>query len=95
MMNAITSQSGSSELLSLAGPGFRDFTRIAASDPAVWRDIFLANRDEVLAQIGSFQTSLTALQQAVSQADPAAIQSLIHQASTARSAWHLGAAADH
>ena len=83
MMNAIT------------GPGFRDFTRIAASDPAVWRDIFLANRDEVLAQIGSFQTSLTALQQAVSQADPAAIQSLIHQASTARSAWHLGAAADH
>jgi len=95
MMNAITSQADSSELLSLAGPGFRDFTRIAASDPAVWRDIFLANRDEVLAQIGSFQASLTALQQAVAQSDPQLIQSLIHQASTARSAWHLGAAADH
>ena len=95
MMNAITSQADASQLLSLAGPGFRDFTRIAASDPAVWRDIFLANRDELLAQIGSFQASLTALQQAVAQADPAAIQSLIHQASTARSAWHLGAAADH
>jgi prephenate dehydrogenase len=95
MMNAITSQSDSSELLSLAGPGFRDFTRIAASDPAVWRDIFLANRDEVLAQIGSFQASLTALQHAVSQGNAKAIESLIHQASTARSAWHLGTAADH
>jgi len=95
MMNGISSQADASELLSLAGPGFRDFTRIAASDPAVWRDIFLANRDEVLAQIASFQASLTALQHAVAGSDAPTIQSLITQASTARAAWHLGTAPDH
>jgi len=95
MMNGISSQTDSTNLLSLAGPGFRDFTRIAASDPAVWRDIFLANRDQVLAQISSFQASLNALQHAVAASDAAAIQSLITQASTARKGWHLGADADH
>ena len=95
MMNGISGQTNSSELLSLAGPGFRDFTRIAASDPAVWRDVFLANRNEVLAQISHFSASLAALEQAVAQADASGIQSLITQASTARKAWHLGADADH
>jgi prephenate dehydrogenase len=38
------------DFLSLAGPGFRDFTRIAASDPKMWRDILLSNREELLAQ---------------------------------------------
>lgn len=95
MMNGISGQAHSFELLSLAGPGFRDFTRIAASDPAVWRDVFLANRDEVLAQIGHFSASLAALEQAVAQADAPGIQSLITQASTARKAWQLGADADH
>jgi prephenate dehydrogenase len=95
MMNGISGQTNSSELLSLAGPGFRDFTRIAASDPAVWRDVFLANRDEVLAQISHFSASLAALEQAVAQADASGIQSLITQASTARKAWQLGADADH
>ena len=42
-----------SDFLSLAGPGFRDFTRIAASDPAVWRDILMANREEMLKQIAA------------------------------------------
>jgi len=95
MMNGITRQADSRELLSLAGPGFRDFSRIAASDPAVWRDIFLANRDEVLAQISTFQASLTELQHAVAEADAATIQSLITQASIARAAWRLGEDTDH
>ncbi|MFN5941213.1 MAG: prephenate dehydrogenase, partial [Polaromonas sp.] len=50
LMNSISGQSHGADYLSLAGPGFRDFTRIAASDPKVWRDILLANREELLAQ---------------------------------------------
>src|SRR5690606_26919873 len=48
--NAISGQPSGPDFLALAGPGFRDFTRIAASDPAVWRDILMTNREEVLTQ---------------------------------------------
>ena len=44
-----------SDFLALAGPGFRDFTRIAASDPTMWRDVLLANREQVLLQSQAFQ----------------------------------------
>lgn len=56
-MNGLTEQRQSfvNEFLSLAGPGFRDFTRIAASDPKVWRDIFASNKDELLAQSRHFR----------------------------------------
>ena len=45
---------------SLGGPGFRDFTRIAASNPAVWRDILMANREEILKQTQRFRHTLDA-----------------------------------
>src|SRR5665213_2744747 len=60
LMNGITGQTGGQDYLSLAGPGFRDFTRIAASDPHMWRDIMIANREELLAQSQIFQRSLQA-----------------------------------
>ena len=74
----------------MAGPGFRDFSRIAAGDPAVWRDIFMANRSEVLAQLAHFQAALQSLENAVTQGDLAQLEALITQASVARSAWLLG-----
>ena len=46
--NAVARQPAGRDYLSLGGPGFRDFTRIAASNPAVWRDILMANREEIL-----------------------------------------------
>jgi len=52
-----------------AGGGFRDFTRIAASDPTMWRDIFLANRTELLALLRQYQDDLQALAQAIEQGD--------------------------
>ena len=55
LMNAIHDQKQGQEFLSLAGPGFRDFTRIAASDPSVWRDILMSNKEELLAQSKHFQ----------------------------------------
>jgi prephenate dehydrogenase len=91
MMNAIGAQPQAKDLLSLAGPGFRDFTRIAASDAAVWRDILMANSTQVLTQIQWFRSSLDALDHAVTQGDAHAIETLIAQASDARAAWRLGA----
>lgn len=54
-----------SEVIKFAAGGFRDFTRIAASDPVMWRDIFLNNREAVLEALGRFTEDLTALQRAI------------------------------
>jgi cyclohexadieny/prephenate dehydrogenase len=54
-----------SEVVAYSAGGFRDFTRIAASDPVMWRDIFLANRDAVLELLQRFSEDLTALQRAI------------------------------
>ncbi len=91
LMNAIQAQAQAEDFLSLAGPGFRDFTRIAASDPAVWRDILLSNREELLAQSRLFQRSLHALETALNAGNPDALETLIEQASHARARWRMGA----
>ncbi|SRR5579883_2578631 len=54
-----------SEVIKFSASGFRDFTRIAASDPVMWRDIFLNNRDAVLEMLQRFTEDLTALQRAI------------------------------
>ena len=54
-----------SEVLKFSAGGFRDFTRIAASDPTMWRDVFLNNKDAVLEMLGRFSEDLTALQWAI------------------------------
>jgi len=89
-MNGLLQQAEGEAFLKLAGPGFRDFSRIAAGDPAVWRDIFSANRPQVLAQLGQFQSALNKLQQSIENNDLQALHRLIDQASQARSAWRLG-----
>ena len=55
------------EVIKYSASGFRDFTRIAASDPTMWRDVFLNNREAVLEVLGRFNEDLKALQQAVEQ----------------------------
>ena len=89
MINGIKSQETGKDYLALAGPGFRDFTRIAASDPQMWRDILLANRDELLAQSKLFQQSLQSLEQLISSGSGDALQSLIGQASETRAHWRI------
>ena len=54
-----------SEVIKYSAGGFRDFTRIAASDPTMWRDVFLANKDAVLEMLQRFSEDLTALQRAI------------------------------
>jgi cyclohexadieny/prephenate dehydrogenase len=58
-----------SEVVAYSAGGFRDFTRIAASDPVMWRDIFLANREAVLELLQRFSEDLTALQRAIRRSD--------------------------
>ena len=91
LINGITGQNHGKDFLSLAGPGFRDFTRIAASDPKVWRDILLANREELLAQSRIFQDTLQAMERTIASGNAEALESLINQASTARAHWRMGA----
>lgn len=54
-----------SEVIKFSASGFRDFTRIAASDPTMWRDVFLANKDAVLEMLGRFSEDLSTLQRAI------------------------------
>ncbi|MFP5325111.1 MAG: prephenate dehydrogenase [Gammaproteobacteria bacterium] len=91
MMNAVTGQQQGADFLTLAGPGFRDFTRIAASDPAVWRDILMSNREELLAQSKQFQRSLHAFETALNAGNPDALEALIDRASEARANWRMSA----
>lgn len=58
-----------SEVIKFSAGGFRDFTRIAASDPTMWRDVFLNNKDAVLEMLGRFSEDLSALQRAIRWGD--------------------------
>jgi len=58
-----------SEVIKFSAGGFRDFTRIAASNPTMWRDVFLNNRDAVLEALGRFNEDLTALQRMIRRGD--------------------------
>ena len=58
-----------SEVIKFSAGGFRDFTRIAASDPTMWRDVFLNNKQAVLEMLGRFSEDLTALQRAIRYED--------------------------
>lgn len=89
LMNAISGQPQGKDYLSLAGPGFRDFTRIAASDAKVWRDIMISNREELLAQTKIFQRNLQALELMISSGNGDALEGLIEQASLTRAHWRM------
>jgi cyclohexadieny/prephenate dehydrogenase len=65
-----------SEVIKFAASGFRDFTRIAASDPVMWRDIFLNNRAAVLEMLGRLSEDLTVLQRAIRDGDGAKLQDM-------------------
>ncbi len=92
---SVLAQPAAADLLSLAGPGFRDFTRIAASDPTMWRDILLANREEVLRQAVGFRRALDALEQVIAAGNGAALQELLRAAAEQRSRWRMGAPRAH
>ena len=71
----------------LAGGGFRDFTRIAASSPEMWRDIAIANRDALLVDLDAYRVRLDALRAWIAASDRDALEALFAKASAARSDW--------
>ena len=72
------------EVIKYSAGGFRDFTRIAASDPTMWRDVFLTNRDAVLEVLGRFTEDLTALQRAIRNGDGDTLFELFERTRTIR-----------
>jgi cyclohexadieny/prephenate dehydrogenase len=69
-------QATQSEVIKFSASGFRDFTRIAASDPVMWRDVFLTNRDAVLEMLGRFLEDLSKLQRMVRVGDGPGMEDL-------------------
>jgi prephenate dehydrogenase len=90
--NSVARQPAGRDFLSLAGPGFRDFTRIAASDVAVWRDILMSNREEVMKQTVRFRHTLDAMEHAMKSGNVEALEDMIRSASEARGGWQMSAA---
>jgi cyclohexadieny/prephenate dehydrogenase len=68
-----------SEVVKYSASGFRDFTRIAASDPVMWRDIFIENRDAVLEMLGRLSEDLAGLQRAIRVGDGNTLESLFRR----------------
>jgi prephenate dehydrogenase len=86
-VNAIAEQDKSDLILSLAGPGFRDFSRIAASAHSVWLDIFLSNQTEVLSQLSLFKRAIADFESALVRKDSQSIEKLIETASEVKKNW--------
>jgi cyclohexadieny/prephenate dehydrogenase len=72
------------EVIKFSAGGFRDFTRIAASDPVMWRDVFLNNKDAVLEMLGRFSEDLTALQRAIRYGEGETLHRLFNEARATR-----------
>jgi prephenate dehydrogenase len=75
---------------SFAAGGFRDFTRIAASSPEMWRDVCIANRTALLTEIDAYTTVLARFRQAIEASDAAALEAAFERSRTARSQWQQG-----
>ncbi len=78
------------EFFRFAASGFRDFTRIAASHPEMWRDICIANRGALLGELEQYQRQLEELRQALLAGDAARLQEVFDEARTVRRAWAEG-----
>ena len=84
LVDTLSHSDVSDAIFHYAAGGFRDFTRIASSDPVMWRDICLENRDAILQSIEAFQANLQVLHQQVSDADSAAIMDTFSHAKCVR-----------
>jgi prephenate dehydrogenase len=83
----LASRKDSAEYLGNAGSGFRDFTRIAAAPPEMWRDIALANRDALLTELAAYRTALDAVALSIEHGDSAALLTMLARATEARRNW--------
>ena len=87
LAHMIATRPDAKELFSFAAGGFRDFTRIASSSPEMWRDIAMANREALLADIASYQQQLAHLAELIRDADAQQLGEIFESARNARNAW--------
>jgi len=87
LMNSLTGQAAGEAFMALAGPGFRDFSRIAASAPQIWRDVLVANREEIGHQLQHFEHALAELKARIDAGQTDELERLISRASQARAHW--------
>ena len=90
LVSEIVSRPDAAELLSFAAGGFRDFTRIAASSPEMWRDIALANREALLDEMDRYTARVAVFRELVARGDGPGLQRLMAEARNARRAWPGG-----
>ena len=84
LVDTLAGRNENLEIFRYAAGGFRDFTRIAASDPVMWRDVFLANRDAVLRSLDAFTQDLSRLRDAVESRDANTLLGVFTRAKSAR-----------
>ena len=86
LVNAVTRAGGPEAALRYTAGGFGDLTRIASSSPALWHDVFLANRERLLAALACFQTEIESLREAIADGDGEALLASLWNAKTVRDA---------
>lgn len=90
LVDNIAARDNADELFQFAASGFRDFTRIAGSHPEMWRDISMANKPALLAEITAYESALSKLKQQLKDDNISELEALFTRASTARNQWaHL------
>jgi prephenate dehydrogenase len=87
LVDYIAAQPNAEQLFGFAASGFRDFTRIAASSPEMWRDICLANREALLTQLDGYQREVAQIRTLLEKADGQGLEALFARASEARRNW--------
>ena len=87
LVDALARRPEAEELFRYAASGFRDFTRIAGSSPAMWRDVALANREALLAELHAYRDALDDVIARVADADGAGLEAMFARASAARRRW--------
>ena len=87
LVHAIAARDNASQLFGYAAGGFRDFTRIASSHPEMWRDICIANRDALLAELERYMDELDTLRAMLAANDAAGLEALFRDARDARNRW--------
>ncbi|MGH8746382.1 MAG: prephenate dehydrogenase dimerization domain-containing protein, partial [Burkholderiales bacterium] len=87
LVREIAQRPNSAQLFGYAAGGFRDFTRIASSHPEMWRDICVANRDALLAELARYDARLQSIRALLADSDAAGLEEVFAEARAARDRW--------
>ena len=90
LVHEVSERSDAAELFGYAAGGFRDFTRIASSHPEMWRDICVANSDQLLKEVARFSAELEKIKKLLETRDAASLEKLFAEARAARERWLSG-----